>query len=82
MGTPHNGVLYTFLMALGELPVEKPKKNKILTHTWGFQHCSFRQIGQMREPRHVERAKVWLHVLFSLVYNSKYFMPLGGRGFT
>ena len=40
----------------------------IYSSAWGFQRCSFRQIGAMRRPRYVERASDWLHVFFVYIW--------------
>lgn len=41
----------------------------ILTHTWGFQRCSFRTDRAMRRPTNRGTSDNWLHVFF--VYTQK-----------
>ena len=58
------GVLYTALIGYEcILAFVTLRVSYIHALTWGFQRCSFRQLGQCESLRIVERATDWLHVL-------------------
>lgn len=64
------GVLYTALIGFGRLCRSLSLRvNYILTLTWGFQRCSFRQSGQCEGLNKWNEWQKWLHVFF-IVYNN------------
>ena len=59
------GVLYTALIGFGCISHSLPKKGfYILTHTWGFRRCSFRQIGRCQSLYTWNEWQNWLRAFF------------------
>ena len=77
------GVLYTAIIGFGRLCRSLSLRvNYILTLTWGFRRCSFRQSGQCEGLNKWNEWQDWLHVFLFLYinYRTTFHILQRGRG--